>query len=194
MRAFSSIAGFFVAVLPLLASPAASQRVEPGTRVRVSAPEIVHGVEVAGTARPHYGTVIEVDASQLVLQTDRGGTISIPFHAMRRLDISVGEVRSDRSAARGALTGGTVGLGMSAIAVLLVRTFEGNGYSDRRRGDPKFLDWKAEHVFPAAVLGGAAVGAVLGSQTREGWVSVPGVPWIGAVWGDGPRVGVAFSF
>lgn len=153
-----------LALLAALIAPdsADAQQLEPGARVRLTAPQYVLGMEVAGSARPTVGTVISVDDVALTLRTARGDTLTYPFSAVRRVEVSAGRMDATRGAVRGGATGTLVAGGTVATALLLVRVIGGP------KG-PGFTDDTAKLVGGSAVAGGV-LGATLGATPRERWV------------------------
>jgi hypothetical protein len=155
-----------------LAAPAAGQELQPGTRVRVTAPI------VRGSSR-FVGTVASVDGGRIVLRLDpavrqdvRGDTISIPRNLVRRVEVSLGRNAGHprRDAARvGALAGLVTGVGLGMVV--------GAGTGPDGVKNP----WTTSlWLGPAMGVVGAGTGALVGHGEHERWRAVPpgvaGVP------------------
>lgn len=139
---------------PLVSVPAAAQRLEPGQRIRVTAPEIPLARET--------GLLVSLDAATLAFDgaTQRW---SVPRHLVTRLEASQGRKGH-------LLTGLLVGAGVGIVAGFIA--IEG-GSSSMCSGSG---DYARNCWF---VMGGAtALGALLGGGTgalirTERWVVVP---------------------
>jgi hypothetical protein len=163
---------FLAVALLALAAPALAQELQPGARVRVTAPI------VRGSSR-FVGTVASMDSGRIVLRLDptvrqdaRGDTISIPLALVRRVEVSLGRTtgRGRRDAARtGALAGVALG---TALGMVL-----GSGSDQNGAKNPWTTSlWLA----PAVGALGAGAGALVGTSQHEQWRVVPhslaGVP------------------
>lgn len=151
----------------VLAAPAAGQELQPGTRVRVTAPI------VRGNSR-FVGMVASSDGGRIVLRLDPSvaqdarDSISIPRGLVRRVEVSLGPSvgRQRRDAARtGALAGLVAGVGLG-MAV-------GGGSGSEGVKDPLMTSlW----LGPAMAALGAGAGALVGRDEHEVWRVVPRTP------------------
>jgi hypothetical protein len=160
---------FVLAAAALLAraAPATAQVVlQPGTRVRVTAP-------VTPGAQRLVGTVAAADSSGMVLALDADtrratgrDSVWVPLHTLRRVEVSVGMSR-ERSKRRSIVTGGLIGGFLGAAGGLLT---SGYGRDPGERDDNPFA------VTGIATIGGAALGAgvgwYLGGPPAEEWRAV----------------------
>ncbi|HSU12887.1 hypothetical protein [Longimicrobium sp.] len=149
-----------------LSAPAAGQELQPGTRVRVSAPIIRASSRFTGNVvREENGRLLlRLDPS--VRQDTRLDTISIPRELIRRVEVSLGP--GGRSRGPAARTGAIAGLVAGAIVGLIA----GSGSSaDRPARNP----WMTA-LWTAPLLGaaGAGTGALIGQGERERWQTAPG--------------------
>jgi hypothetical protein len=148
-----------------LSSPAAGQVLQPGTRVRVSAPII------RGNSR-FVGNVVSSQNSRLLLRLDptikqdtRLDTISIPRELIRRVEVSLGAGRPSRAPA--ARAGAIAGL-LAGVAIGLA--VGGNNSIDKPARNP----WTtAAWVGPLTAVVGAGTGALIGQGAHEEWRTVP---------------------
>jgi hypothetical protein len=155
----------FIVVLVTLAAGASAQQpssvsssVQPGARVRVSAPG-------AGTLT---GRVVAVEGDSLLLARDRSAdTLRLAQSQLTSLDVSVGRhKRRWRGAGLGFLGGAALG------AVIGAATYKKPDCS----GEAYFCDLGQgfDATFGAALLGGvgAVVGAIIGGGSADDWQPV----------------------
>jgi hypothetical protein len=188
MRSIIVLAVLLLAALPDAAFP---QTLAPGARIRLSAPQHVNTMEVAGSARLQTGTLVEMDTASLTLRTASGATLTYPIEMIRRLEVSTGPRSAERGATRGVVTGALVGGGVMGMIILIPRV---TGPRDAE-GPSTILGWKDERVLVTGTILGAVVGGILGSTTREGWVRIPGYPaWVVLDARGNAGLGLAFSF
>ncbi len=156
--------GVILALLPLasLGAQEISDKITPGTRVRVSAPAVAKNRIV--------GTVVSVDSTRIVLQatpsTDhQPPPLTVPWAAMQRLELSQGRKWSGGRTAAGAgiglLAGALVGAGIGAVAP-----------------SPSFDedDGQAVSALVGGIVGagsGLVLGAIIGALPHERWQMVP---------------------
>lgn len=163
---------FLAVALLALAAPAFAQELQPGARVRVTAPV------VRGSSRL-VGTVASMDSARIVLrldpdarQTARGDTISIPLALVRQVEVSLGR-NAGRGRREGVRTGAITGVALgTALGLVLGSGSDPNG----TRSPWTTALWLA----PAAGALGAGAGALVGTSQPEQWRVVPhsiaGVP------------------
>ena len=103
------------------ARPTPAQQLEPGTRVRVTAP-------IASRNSRFVGTVAAADSARITLRLDpavrqavAGDSVVIPRALIRRVEVSLGRsvARRSHAAATGAVAGALVGL-LGAVLFALV--------------------------------------------------------------------------
>jgi hypothetical protein len=182
---------FIISILAvaLTALGAEAQRrteLPPGARIRVSAPVFHNGVEVPGARRPETGTLVSVDSVSLTARMERSGDLlTVPFDAVRRLDVSRGVIPAREGRPRGLRKGALVGAGFTAgvygLMYLFQTVVEGATETecDAETTTPcsLFPDEGPELPFMVPVIaggtiGGALLGASLGSRDRERWQGV----------------------
>jgi hypothetical protein len=129
-----------------------SVRIAPGSRVRVTAPEISRTRIVGTYTRMHADTlVVEVD----------GRTHSFLRTAVTRLDVSVGR---KGNAGKGALYGGLLGAGIGALAL-----GSSSLCADLQAGGTCALVGAG-----GGGIGGLLIGALIGSASKsDRWQAVP---------------------
>jgi hypothetical protein len=158
---------WMVAVLFIWPWPLQAQsqllELQPGVRVRVSAPVLLGG--------RYDATVGARRGDTLALVRAGSPTLDIPISAVTGVEIFRGESRID-GARRGALLGGAIGLGLGALVVLGPNKYN----CEYEVCDPK--DALSDTEFAAfiglgGVLWGAGIGALVG---RDRWqrLNVPG--------------------
>ncbi|MEJ7760798.1 MAG: hypothetical protein WKF55_14540 [Gemmatimonadaceae bacterium] len=142
----------FCAILPFVSNTSAAQASIPdlsvGTRVRISAPEIL--------PRRFIGAVSELDQASLkIAEQKTGDQIVVPFSALKSVELSTGRSRGS-GAWRGAVIGLLAGVGLGVACVSICDT--GND----------------ANLAPAAgLLFGPPAGAVLGAIIgKESWQKV----------------------
>jgi hypothetical protein len=149
--------------LLFLSLPSASLRAQeipqlkPGVRVRVTAPTVA--------ANRIVGTVMSVDADQVILKGKADRISIVPLAAMTRLEVS-----RKKWSGKGALAGAGMGLLLGGLAGGIVGRFS------ETPGD----EWYGMRTFVGLVMGsgsGLAFGAVVGALPRERWsaVSMPSI-------------------
>ena len=155
------------AALLAWAAPAPAQVVlQPGTRVRVTAP-------VTPGAQRLVGTVATADSTGMVLALDADtrratgrDSVWVPLHTLRRVEVSMGMSR-ERSKRRSIVTGGVIGGFLGAAGGLLT---SGYGRDPGEKDDNPFV------VTGVAAAGGIALGAgvgwYLGGPPAEEWRAV----------------------
>ena len=153
------------------------RRLEPGMRVRVTAPEL--------GLNKHEGTVGAVRGDTLFLAND--STVSVPATSMTRLEVSRG---TKSQVGKGALIGGAIGAALG-IAVGVY----GQGLCGFGEGENC---WTAiPLVGLAGAVAGAGVGALLGvaSGPADRWMRVsPYIVRVAASARGGVRVGLSIAF
>lgn len=151
-------------------------RLEPGMRVRVTAPDL--GLD------KRQGTVGAVRGDTLFLAVD--STVPVPVTAMTRLEVHRG---TTSNAGKGMIIGGAIGAGLGIAAGVW-----GQGLCGFGEGEDC---WTAIPLL--GVLGGAAgvgMGAVIGSlSSSDRWERVsPYIVRVVALPRRGVVVGLSFSF
>jgi hypothetical protein len=154
---------FLVLARPLCAQLA---EVQPGVRVRISAPGIVAG---------HYvGTVLTRSADTLRVGAPTSAPITVPVYRLSSLEVSRGNSRA-LGAARGMLWGAPIGLGLGLVLI----DSPGGGQN-------------AAAGLLAGLMWGAGIGAIVG---RERWESYDLAPHTSVDVGTGrPQLGLSLSF
>ena len=154
--------GVILVLLPLtsLAAQEISNKITPGTRVRVSAPAVAKNRIV--------GTVVSADSTMIVLQATPSANyqpppLKVPWAAMHHLELSQGRKWSGTRMAAGAgiglLGGALVGAGFGAATA-----------------SPSEEGAQAIQAFVGGIIGagsGFVLGTVIGAQRRERWQMVP---------------------
>ncbi|HEV7588162.1 MAG TPA: hypothetical protein VGO40_08505 [Longimicrobium sp.] len=148
-----------------LASPAAAQELQVGTRVRITAPIVRGDSRFVGTVTSTEGGRIRLRLDPSVRQDTRNDTISIPRNLVRRVEVSLGRSADGgrrTAAGTGALAGlvAGVGLGMALGA--------GSGRDGVKNPWTTSL-W----LGPALGAVGAGTGALIGKGEHEQWRIVP---------------------
>jgi hypothetical protein len=150
-----------ILTLAALCPPARAQdvsRLEPGDRIRVTAPQAFRA--------PLVGTVAETAPDMLTLA--RGGdavdTVNIPLALVRKVEVSRGHLSRGRGMRRGAVQGLAAGVVVGA----LVGGILGVGV-DAREGEN--VNEVSESLTSAAQFGaiGLVVGGLMGMRERERW-------------------------
>ena len=178
-----------VAVLALLfAAPANAQLLElqPGARVRVTAPAVLGG-KLEGTIAARRGDTLSIVRSNVA-------PVDIPISALSRVEIYRGTSRT-AAAKKGLLWGLAVGL----PAGLLTAAGDNKTWNRVKDGcDPAWHDCvlytDVEHVMRLTAGGGvigAGIGAVIGRQRWE-TLQVPTLPVV-TVGPHGVRIGTRVS-
>jgi len=136
-----------LAVLPRQARSQQAVHVEPGTRIRVTAPPML--------ADPLPGWLVELRADTLVFATPQTQRIAVSRQSVRRLELTMGRDRWDRG-----LRGGMAGLLLGTLAELTIA--EKDGGPD----GPCFPCVSGGYAFSGLVLG-ATLGALLAPERWE---------------------------
>ena len=177
-----------VLALALTASAAAAQEsteVLPGTRIRVTQPVFVNGVNIGRVHRPQVGTLVSIDSTSITTLLEKDGTLlTLPFSAINRLQISQGAQSGNRGGIHGARKGAIIGAGFMAATYGLVYLIQVGNDKARRDNCTLSPEYCAElekiepelpHLVPGLVggtIGGAAIGFAVGSREREAWEEV----------------------
>ncbi|MBD0320324.1 MAG: hypothetical protein ICV87_08320 [Gemmatimonadetes bacterium] len=155
----------------------------PGTRVRVAYPVRNNGLVVDATRGWTVGTVQSIDRESIVLRVRRpeGETEEqIPFDVITDLEVSRGIGSAGGARRRGAVRGGTIGVGLGAI-VSAVALLDDRPTDQDLGGDPEpaecsglcsvFEASRANTIRNLAVGGGlgALAGTLIGGRAREIW-------------------------
>lgn len=148
-----------VLALLALAFPAAAQELQPGTRVRVTAPSARGDSRFVGTVVSAEGGMIRLRLDPAVKQDTRLDTISIPRSLVRRVEVSLGRPDGGRAGAarRGALAGIAAGVGLGMAL--------GSGTGRAGKNPWTTSLW----LGPALGAVGAGTGALVGGGGREQW-------------------------
>ncbi len=183
-KAFVVRAAFLAAALACTASAAVAQArptLEPGMRVRVSAPTVHAGRPVLGTGRWIVGTVRETTRTSVVIQTDPADSASrteVPYNVIGAMELSQGVTDTRSSMRRGAVRGLTMGTAVAAAYALSTALFQsGSGTVERKElfsNEAGIVARNAGLVVGLSTL----VGAAMGTRAREMWTPV-GAPRIG---------------
>ena len=167
-----------------LSAPAAGQELQPGTRVRISAPIIRRTSRFTGRVVGEENGRVTLRLDHSVKQDTRADSIVIPRELIRRVEVSLGVVpqRTRAPAARaGAIAGLLVGVGVG----LVIGAETGVTAGDRNPWTTAL--WTA----PLGALAGAGVGAAIGVAPHEQWETVrPPRPTTIAPPGPGMRLGL----
>lgn len=133
-------------------------RLEEGRRLRVTSPAVVH--------HTLEGTLVERSATSLLLRPDGGGDpVELELTDVRRLQVDTGR---HRATLRGAFAGFWSGL---ILGLIIYEIDESDDEIDPECGD---LQCYENDFFAAMSLGGAAVGAGVGSLFHvTEWTDVP---------------------
>jgi hypothetical protein len=144
-------------------------QLRPDARVRITAPMVA--------ANPIVGTVVSVDARNLVLRrTDRNWLSQVPLVSIKRLEVSQGRQSSGKRALKGAglgmLCGGAVGMLTGILAAA--------SYDNHDSGDIGLPSNKLFVLIFSPSLGagvGLIGGTIWGALPRERWsaVSMPSI-------------------
>ncbi|MCC7055669.1 MAG: hypothetical protein IT355_20525 [Gemmatimonadaceae bacterium] len=162
------------AALCTMALPARSDgqllELQPGTKVRVTAPPLLGG---------RYDAVVGTrTADTLWLVRSGSPTIAVPLTALTSVEVSRGRSRS-RGAVRGILWGGGIGLALGVLAAVSDDQYgSGSCGSGAYYGGCQSVS-RAEIVSGVTfggVLWGAGIGALVG---RERWETLQTAPRVG---------------
>ena len=144
-----------------IAFPAAAQELQPGTRVRITAPIVRGDSRFVGTVVSTEGGRIRLRLDPAVKQDTRLDTISIPRNLVRRVEVSLGRTSTGSRAAAartGALAGIAAGVGLGMAL--------GSGTGRDGVKNP----WTtALWLGPALGAVGAGTGALVGHGEHEQW-------------------------
>jgi hypothetical protein len=171
--------------LAAAAVPARAQELQPGTRVRISAPIIRSNSRFTGRVMSDSSGRVVLRLDPTIQQDTREDTISIPRNLIRRVEVSTGQVPKSRAPA--ARAGAVAGL-LGGVAVGLVIGGE-VGSSAGNRNPWMTVLWTA----PLGIVAGAGTGALIGAAPHEQWrvVRPPRVSALSArADGRGVRLGV----
>jgi hypothetical protein len=143
------------------ARPAAAQALQPGTRVRISAPIIRNNSRFTGRVMSDSAGRVVLQLDPTIQQDTREDTVSIPRNLIHRVEVSVGQVPKSRAPAARA---GAVGGLLVGVAVGLVIGGEvGSNAGDRNPW--MTVIWTA----PLGIAAGAGTGALIGAAPHEQW-------------------------
>ena len=169
-----------------LAAPAVGQELQPGTRVRVTAPIVHGGSRFVGTVASTSGGRILLRLDPTIRQDAHGDTISIPRSLVRQVEVSLGPSygHGRRDAARtGALAGLAAGVGLGMVF----------GAGSDRNGVKN--PWTTSlWLGPALGAIGAGTGALVGSEEHEQWRVVPPSGVAGLPLGRNVTVSIRLGF
>ena len=141
-----------ISALPV--ARAQSNELQPGARVRVSAPGIV--------ANHYVGTVLSRSGDTLQLGGPNAAPVNVPVNRITSLEISRGKSRL-RGAGRGVLWGTPIGLVVGLASANSLEDCSDFGCGDASSGE------RGAYVL-ASTLGGALWGAGIGAIVgRERW-------------------------
>ena len=206
------ILGISALLLVISAAGAGAQeqpRLEPGARIRVSAPQRDRGIVARHTTGWVVGTLRETTPTALVVQTDPAdpaSSVEIPFDVIRGLQVSAGETDPRESTVRGAKRGALFGAGAAVVYVGFLKvlanhrcTFDEGGQLDPCYESNPLFSTEGSAIardVVVGVAGGAAIGALFGSSagSRERWVGVRR-PRVGVApaTGGGTRISLSFG-
>lgn len=174
-----------LALLTLAAAvPAAAQELQPGTRVRITAPIIRSNSRFTGRVMSDSSGRVVLRLDPTIQQDTREDTVSIPRNLIRRVEVSVGQVPKSRAPA--ARAGAVAGL-LAGVAVGLVVGSElGSNPGDRNPW--MTVIWTG----PLGIVAGAGTGALIGAAPHEEWkvVRPPRVAAFSVPPGRGVHLGV----
>lgn len=155
-----------IAASAAIAAPCAAQELQPGTRVRVTAPIIRATSRFTGNVVSEENGRVLLRLDPAVRQDTRLDTISIPRELIRRVEVSLGP--GGRARGPAARTGAFAGLIAGTIVGLIAGS---NSSADRPARNP----WMTA-LWTAPLLGaaGAGTGALLAPDVRERWQTAPG--------------------
>jgi len=177
-RTALSICLVLTAVAPV--ALAQSNELQPGARVRVSAPGIVAG--------RYVGTVLSWNGDTLQLGGPNVAPVTVPMSRITSLEVSRGKSRLS-GAGRGVLWGTPIGLVIGLASANSLEDCTDFGCSDASSGE------RGAYVL-ASALGGALWGAGIGALVgRERWEQFDVTPRSAFDFRDGrTRFGVAVRF
>lgn len=180
----------FIAVLAatvLAASSIAAQRnaeVQPGSRVRLTMPLLGNiGTRDTRVQRPAIGTLLAVDSVSLTARMEEDGMeMTVPFSAIRRLQVSRGPItlaEGRRNGLRkGVLVGGGAALVVSTVVYVIDAANEDLREKLCRRDELHCESVTSPGLMNVALatgvgtLGGALVGLAVGGMEGERWEEV----------------------
>jgi hypothetical protein len=163
---------------------------QPGAKVRVTAPALLGGV--------YEAVVGSRTADTLALVRSGSPTLQVPVSALSSASLSRGRSRS-AGAKRGVLWGAGIGLAVGALAVATSEEFRTECYSSRSDiyvlncGGPTRAQAVASVTLGGAIWG-LGIGALVG---RERWEALSVAPRVGAVLKGAPggvRLGLRVGF
>ena len=180
-------------------APAQVQQLAPGTRVRVSTIARDVQVETRDPSRRQWriGTVREVTEQDLVLQTDPSrpdALETVPFGVIQEIDASRGRLDVGRSVRRGMLQGAAGG-GLTALVFTGIKVAIGSCSSNApgcRHGVLRTGLGASARDMGVGLVGGALVGALAGSRSREVWQPVARHATVSAYPAGGTGIGLSF--
>jgi hypothetical protein len=177
-RAITVIAALLPFALP--SANAQLSELQPGARVRVTAPGIV--------ANRYVGTVLSRSGDTLHLGGPNAAPVSVPLNRITSVEVSRGKSRL-HGAGRGILWGAPIGLVIGLASANSLEDCTAFGCSDASSGE------RGAYVL-ASALGGALWGAGIGALVgRERWEQFDLTPHGAFDYRDGrTRVGVAVKF
>jgi hypothetical protein len=166
--------------LACTASAAAGQltQVQPGVRIRVTQPVFVDGIPINEIHRPQVATLVSIDSTSITALLERGDTLlTLPFSAIRRLQISQGAQSANRGRVQGMLKGALIGAGFGAVIHYVAK--RSGEFQECELSEDPFLPQTCRYTGPhagvtvaGAAFGGAAIGFGFGSRQREAWQEV----------------------
>lgn len=179
------LAGLAATVLAV--SPIAAQRnaeVQPGSRVRLTVPLLGNiGPQDTRVQPPAIGTLLAVDSASLTVRMEQDGMeMTIPFSAIRRLQVSRGPItlaEGRRNGLRkGVLVGGGAALVVSTVAYVIIVATE-DPVEERCGGDEPICEsgtypdlTNVTRAVGVGTLGGALIGLAIGGMESEKWEEV----------------------
>lgn len=143
-----------------------------GVQVRVRG---VYATEHGDRIYVRQGRLVGTDSTRLVLD-DLAHVDTLPFFAMKRLEVHGGEVQRQRLVGVGAVTGALMGGAIWGLVKLISSSDDGVELrADGTRGGHGYGQLERLSLFSIPVLAGAGA-AVGGMSSRDIWlrVSIPG--------------------
>jgi hypothetical protein len=139
---------------------------EPGTLVRIEAPEVQR--------RRMEGTVHAMDADRVVLLLagDAARPVNIPLASLARLDVATARSRASaaaRGVGIGGVTGAVVGLGVALVAIATDSDMEARAPAGSFAIGPDMWGGPSDgEVLAIFAVGGAVIGAAVGGLRGAG--------------------------
>jgi hypothetical protein len=190
----------------LCAAHVSAQTADPlavGSRVRVLVSERPAGSTSPGTSQQLVGSVQQRDSSSVTLGLaggDGNQTYTVPIEAIRRVEVSAGQMdrgeATRRGVVHGALGGAVVGGGLTAATAVIkwksAADCEGSANAVACALRPTAGNLVRNTLVGGAV--GAVVGVVLGSRNRERWEEARFPAVAAGTSHGGTSVALSFSF